>query len=184
MTAICEMHTGTGLNLSQNVFVVFYAIFWGAIFNVQSRWKSFQLPLFLRFKVATHRVILSFFILNILPILYFLWIFYLLSKLPDIKIWNLALSSILPSLGGTMGLYRLWLGFIELFPHQFYKFNKAEIPEKFRKVEPVVSYRMKKEDPVIYIGDKKSGILNIIWALIYIIIFGFLPIIYLVIANN
>ena len=61
------------------VFMLFFAIFWSAVANVQPRWKPFQFPLMLRFGHVFRRVVLAVLVLNILPILYFglvLWCLY------------------------------------------------------------------------------------------------------------
>jgi len=48
----------------QQVFMLFFAITWGALANVQPRWKAFQWPLLGRHRPATNRVVLSFLCLN------------------------------------------------------------------------------------------------------------------------
>jgi len=65
------------LKTHQEVFMVFFAIFWGLIANVQPRWKAFQWPLMFKLGVVTRRVLLAFFVMDILPVVYFgltLWI--------------------------------------------------------------------------------------------------------------
>jgi hypothetical protein len=37
------MVSGMDMNIPQEIFCVFYAIFWGAVFNVLARWKPFKL---------------------------------------------------------------------------------------------------------------------------------------------
>jgi hypothetical protein len=65
------------ITASQSIFVVFFAIFWGAIFNVQSRWRMFQ-PI-LRFRHIRNRLLLSVLVANVAPIVFFVWAFYCLK---------------------------------------------------------------------------------------------------------
>jgi hypothetical protein len=67
MTAMKEM------NIPQQIFCVFYAIFWGAVFSVSARWKHFNFGLIFDkdVKQVTKRIGLSLIILTTLPIFYF-----------------------------------------------------------------------------------------------------------------
>ena len=49
----------------QQVFMLFYAIFWGAIANVQPRWKPFQWHLFFAVPQARRRAIAALVLLNV-----------------------------------------------------------------------------------------------------------------------
>src|SRR3970040_2162923 len=63
----------------QQVFMLFYAIFWGAIANVQPRWKPFQWHLFFAVPQARRRAIAAFGLLNVLPLIFFaygMWALY------------------------------------------------------------------------------------------------------------
>src|SRR5260370_14776177 len=55
----------------QTVFMLFFAISWGAVANVQPRWHAFQWPLFFRVRQARHRCLVAFALLNLLPMIYF-----------------------------------------------------------------------------------------------------------------
>ena len=68
------------MTTTQSIFVVFFAIFWGAVFNVQGRWKMFQ-PI-LSFQHIRHRFLFSLLILNVAPVLFFVWTFFRLKNNP------------------------------------------------------------------------------------------------------
>lgn len=154
------------MNDTQNVFIVFYAILWGTAANSQPRWKAFQLPLFFMFKQVTCRVILSFVLLNIAPILYFGWTIWMLSGSHlYVTNWNpqsvglLLVHSVIPAFA-VFGFYRMWIGVIELKPDVFYFDSEQQLPERFRKVEPSID-ELKIRDNV--------GPNNIFWASVYIL---------------
>ena len=154
------------MNETQNIFIVFYAIFWGTAANAQPRWKAFQIPLLFRFKQVRHRVALSFLLLNIVPILYFGWTMWMLSgSLLSIQSWNissialLVLHSVIPAFP-TFGFYRMWIGVIELNPYFFYLPTDQDVPEGFGVSEPSVE-QLKIQTRV--------GPLNILYASLYIL---------------
>jgi len=128
---------------SQEVFMVFYAIVWGYLSNVQPRWKAFHWPLFIQLfpkwlvyllKLLIHkdnsqktalgfrpvyRLILSFVFFNIVPLGYFLLALNWLRAEYDGLTIKFVLCSTLPAMA-PFGFYRIWLGIIELWPHKFY----------------------------------------------------------------
>jgi len=130
----------TTMNDAQQIFAVFYAIFWGAIFSVSSRWKAFNFGLIFDKEVdhVTKRIILAKLILNILPILYFAGIFHVLGSNGSLcpqqrECWTdltaIVLSGIIPSFG-IFGFYRLWLCIIEYKPTNYYM-CRSSIPLKY-----------------------------------------------------
>lgn len=170
-----------GINVYQTTFMVFYAIFWGATFNAQPRWKAFQLPLVGILRVVTRRVILSFITLNILPIIYFAVIFYITSCSTDkVNVVNIIFLGVIPAFG-IFGFYRLWLGIIEISPSSFYH-NIGSLEGDYKYIEPTIGNKNDnpKNPDSIYIGDKKSGMLNILWAFVYISIGILTPSIYII----
>lgn len=154
------------MNETQNIFVVFYAIFWGTAANAQPRWKAFQLLLTFQFKRVTYRVALSFLLLNVLPILYFGWTIWMLSGSHlAVKSWDigsiarLVLHSVVPAFA-TFGFYRMWIGVIELDPDFFYFATDQDVPERFSAVEPSVEFLKIRTG----VGPR-----NILYALLYIL---------------
>src|SRR5437870_760073 len=134
------------LNVMQTIFLVFFAIFWGGIFNAQVRWKAFHWSLF-RFGPALRRTLVSFLILNILPIVFFLFAMWALAKpIPsDVRLFQY-LRAVVPAFA-IFGFYRIWLGVIEIWPKTFYA-PIGEVPETYRHFEPAFrqSYTDKSAD--------------------------------------
>ena len=175
--------------LHQQVFMLFFAIFWGATANVHPRWKAFQFPLM--FTPGLHwnvcrRVCLALLLLNLLPIVYFGYILYI-TFLPGrglangdttiIVVTKILTQGVLPAFG-MFGIYRLWLAIIELKPSLFYKNKPGDVPAKYRHVEP--TYRLSYEDkcsssgPVVELGED-AGKGNLLAALIYLLVGLFSP---------
>lgn len=129
------------MNDAQQIYAVFYAIFWGAVFNVLGRWKPFNFGLIFdkEVKHVSRRILLSLLILNIFPILYFASIFYILGfkgKLCEqqwkslSEVFEMVLSGVIPAFG-IIGFYHLWLYFIERKPRKYY-INSHLIPCKYK----------------------------------------------------
>jgi hypothetical protein len=112
------------MNLSfSDVFMVFFAIFWGTVASVQGRWKAFQLPLASIPRIG-RRVRLSMLLLNLLPLIFFGYVLLILSdKTPSCRTWLASLQfviiGVLPAFA-VFGFYRLWLGIIERSPDKYY----------------------------------------------------------------
>lgn len=127
------------MNDAQQIFAIFYAIFWGSQFNVIPRWKPFNFGLLFDNEVrhVSGRISLALLIFNIFPIIYFIVIFYILSgqyicenqKKCWISISTMVLSGIIPAFG-IFGFYRIWLYIIEKNPRQYYVNNNL-IPCKY-----------------------------------------------------
>lgn len=169
----------------QQVFMVFFAIIWGAVANVQPRWKAFQWPLFRRHCPATKRVLLSVVVLNILPLLLFAYVFWALkhdsaATWSNCSVAHLVVHGILPAFP-LFGCYRLWLAIVEAYPDAFYS-SKGAVPQKYEHIEP--TYRTKaercnsnakgrnstaKDLPIVYLGATTARA-NLIAALSYAII--------------
>jgi len=168
------------LNSCQQTFMVFYAIFWGATFNVLTKYKAFQFPLMWEFPRVMNRVLLSFLFLNILPIIYFGFIIWITSFLSyEITILTIILTGVIPAFG-IFGFYRLYLGIIELSKSTFYYLQADKHLSEYKCLEPIIgNNKDEARNPNhISLGDKESGIQNIIWALIYINFGILIPIIY------
>ncbi len=163
---------------NKTVFMLFYAIAWGIVANVQGRWKAFHWPAIHRVPKARNRVLLSFLILNVLPFFFFGYALFALTKSgqttsqrPLVAISELVIQSMLPALA-NFGFYRVWLGLIEWRPKVFYQTNAAHLPEEFRHVEPTIRTSItdkKSETPILYIGPHTAGP-NLFWGMIYFLI--------------
>jgi len=177
-----EMTTQFGIH--QQVFMLFFAIFWGATANVQPRWKAFQFPLVfkrgLRWNVC-RRVCLALLLLNLIPILYFGYVLFVTSlpgrgpadtDAPLLVVGKILVQGVVPALG-MFGIYRLWLAIVELRPSLFYKSKPDEVPEEYRHVEPTyrLDFRDKRfeSEPVVDLGSD-AGRGNLLAALAYLLV--------------
>ncbi len=108
----------------QQVYVVFYAIMWGAVANAIPRWRAFDTGNW-RDKKARRRFWWAILTMNILPLAYFALPLWLLSgeswNKVDRSAWGIAkfLIAALPSLA-LFGTYRLWLAGVQSQPDMFY----------------------------------------------------------------
>jgi hypothetical protein len=137
--------TLAAMNDAQTIFAVFYAIFWGGVFSVLSRWKPFNHGLIFNkdkkeIEHISKRIRLSLLILNILPLIYFVGIFYILGlkgnlcklqKDCGIDVSAMVLSDVIPAFA-ILGFYRLFIGIVEYNPTKYYKYS-YEIPIEYRK---------------------------------------------------
>lgn len=172
----------TTMNDAQTIFTVFYAIFWGAVFSVSSRWKPFNFGLIFdkEVKHVARRISLAKLILNILPIIYFVLIYYILGlkgnlcsqqKTYWVEFSAMVLSGIIPGFG-IFGFYRLYIGIVEFDPTKYYKY-RCEIPMRYR------AYCSKDNDPEpsiqklgIILSHKHTWRNNMIFGGVYIILSG------------
>jgi hypothetical protein len=165
---------------AQNIFFLFYAIFWGAIFNVQARWKAFQWPLlFSWYPPAVRRVLFSFLLLNLVPIGFLIFAIWQLGN-ADLPKWEVfwhgeglwAYSRPILAAFAIFGIYRAWLGVIELFPGCFYASDVKSIPADYQHVEPTYQHanmRRMGDRPVVELADG-AGTKNLIAAALYLLI--------------
>ncbi len=119
------------MNTNQTVFLVFFAIAWGAVANVQGKWKAFHWP-FVNEKPARSRVLLSMIYLNILPLAYAVFALWCLSGPdPDSVKWtpraalDVLLFGFFPAFA-AFAFHRLWLARIEANPGRYYYPKKQE----------------------------------------------------------
>jgi hypothetical protein len=159
------------MTTTQSIFVVFFAIFWGAIASVQGRWKMFHWPL-IRYCHVAARIGLSVALLNILPLLFFAWIFFLLRNTPTTTIsqWSGSqtllqiLAGIAPAFA-VFGFYRLWLAAVEFFPTAFYQRRKGQ-DRLIRKIEPTLDTLNLRSEFAPW---------NLFFALMYLVVAGGVP---------
>ena len=112
------------INTSQTIFTLFYAIIWGTLANVWSRWGAFSWPLMWdpQQKVV-QRGVLSLIIINIVPILFFAYMFLSLANYAlgtSIYVAFLKLTVIILQPFALFGFYWIWVGIIQTFPSRFY----------------------------------------------------------------
>lgn len=135
----------------ETVFMVFYAIFWGAVSNVQPRLRAFHWELFFRLPKVRCRALLSFIVLNVAPLVFFGYILWALAvrtalplDRPLAKVSQLVIRGVVPAFG-IFGLYWVWIAIVEFFPHRFYFANPDDLTPNCRHIEP--TYRVESEPP-------------------------------------
>ena len=132
------------MNGLQNIFAIFFAIFWGTMAGSLPRWKAFQYPLICRIPEVTRRVSLSFVLLNLFPILFFGWTMWVLKDRAIRDPWTvwtisqIITHSVIPAIS-VFGFYRLWLAIIEFCPRTFYREFPHEVLPQYRKNEPTIA---------------------------------------------
>lgn len=161
----------------QQVFMLFFAIIWGAVANVQPRWKAFQWPLIRRHGPARNRLLLSLLVLNAIPLLLFGYVVWVLGAHhgPDMghPIFHLVGHGVVPAFA-LFGCYRLWLAIVEACPSTFYssKVGNGGVPEKYQHSEP--TYRNTPDNtqtqlPIVHLGPDTAGP-NAGAALLYLVV--------------
>lgn len=158
----------------QGIFLVFYAIFWGGIFNVQARWKAFHWPLFGHFGQARRRALISLLILNLVPIGFFAIAMWALRKPipPNISFWMFVVDYVRPVVAAfaIFGFYRIWLGIVESWPGCFYASAIGTIPLKYQHVEPTFRHSWgDRHGPVVDLADG-AGCPNVFFGCLYVLI--------------
>lgn len=115
------------LNVPQQAFTLFYAINWGTAANSQPRWKAFAWGAIGEDQASRRRAWLSVFLLNILPLIYFVVVLRVLDCPPwrDLDQWSLLTASrifvsVLPAFA-PFGFYRVWIGVVEKWREHFYR---------------------------------------------------------------
>jgi hypothetical protein len=140
----------------QTVFMLFYAIFWGSVANVQPRWKAFQWPLFFKLPQVRCRAMAALFFLNVLPLCFFAYGMWALHGRGPTKYAPLGgslhyvIRGVVPAFA-VFGLYRFWLAVVELHPDCFYASDRCKLDKKYWYVEP--TYRLGAIGPEKTPGD-------------------------------
>jgi len=148
------------MTLSQQIFLVFYAIFWGYVTNAQPKWKAFHWPLLFRCAPASWRLLLSFFFLSVLPITFFTWALLRLTNTGSALGVKETLLGVVPA-AAIFGFYRLWLGIAELGRNAFYRQDTSTCPTIPAEIEPTVKS--------LHIDPAIGGWWNVLYGLLYVV---------------
>lgn len=112
------------LNAAQTVFTLFYAIMWGALANVWPRWKAFDLSLVAYpGNRAVQRWLLSFGLLNAVPIAFFVLILFRLQYWRLDPCWWPTTGKLLVVMlqpFALIGFYWVWASILARFRNVFY----------------------------------------------------------------
>jgi hypothetical protein len=109
------------LNVPQQIFTLFYAITWGTAANSLPRWKAFAWGAIRADVPSMWRAWLSVFLLNVLPLVYFVSV---LGWLSSETVWNTTawwkiFASILPAFA-PFGFYRIWTSVVQRWSEFYY----------------------------------------------------------------
>jgi hypothetical protein len=156
------------MNNIQNIFLVFFAIFWGTMVAALPRWKPFQLPLFMRFRPATWRVVWSMLVFNVIPLGYVALMLNILGESggnpnEPLSPIQLVLLGVVPAFA-AFGFYRFWLGVVEIVPNLFL----AKKEEEVKKYKPDNDSIPAEPYQGMFYLDRKNGVLNVFYAMVYI----------------
>lgn len=156
------------MSTAQNVFVVFYAIFWGTQANVQGRWKMFNWPLIVRHSRIRNRCLLSLAMMNLGQVLMFVVYFWLLDNR------DYPLLGIMAAFG-IFGWYRFWLAIIEWWPERFYfpfddltALPPTEVEPRFRRQSDCGKELPSCKQKCLVLGDWGRG--NFLTGIVYLAI--------------
>jgi hypothetical protein len=117
----------SNMTTSQQIFLLFFAIFWGTSANAWPKWKPFHWPFFFYSKRVAARVLWSLVMLNIVPVIFFTCILMRLGTPSHTSIVSLreVLTGIVPAFA-FFGIYRIWMAVIERWPSAFYYKDHSE----------------------------------------------------------
>jgi len=109
------------MNLYQQIFALFYAIMWGSLANVWNKWRPFDWSRMGEGEHSLARTMLSLFMLNLLPILFFIYMFLELgsSKLSG-TCFGMKLFVVMLQPFSLIGFYGVWVAIIQWFRPYFY----------------------------------------------------------------
>ncbi len=147
------------LNSAQTIFALFYAIMWGTLANVWPRWRAFDWAAKHDKKRAIYRSTLSLIVLNLIPILFFIFVslrlgYWTFEKQSCSVIWW-KLFVIMSQPFVLIGLYKIWVATVQLFRKTFY-------PIMLSKSDKCSGIRPEELDPKYAIGNYLTGVLYII----------------------
>ena len=116
------------MNTMQSIFLIFFAIFWGTVCAAWPKWKPFHWTFVFYSRKVALRALWSFAFLNIAPLAYIVLAYFRLSAVRSDSVITIRhlMMSIVPAFA-IFGIYRIWIGIIELVPSLFYYRDRDEI---------------------------------------------------------
>lgn len=115
----------------QIIFTIFYGLYFAATLTLTRIFQPFDTPSMYKWKfVAWFRFLVSFLLLNILPLLYFVIVFCSLGKIDSFNpgFWPM-LALLMFSLAG-FGFYRIYFGIMLIKYGNKYLFYGESLPEQ------------------------------------------------------
>jgi hypothetical protein len=143
------------LGFGQQIFLIFFAVFWGGIASVYGRYKPFG---WLSGGRNLLRILVAIFLLDIFPILSFVFVLWILGRNPwKISVWDFENGTkiilVVLTAFGIFGPYRIWIGLVQQWPRSFYTEERIE--------------RLRCREP-----DDVNGLLavgNFVWGVAYLL---------------
>lgn len=116
------------MNSMQSIFLIFFAIFWGTVCAAWPKWKPFHWTFVFYSRRVALRALWSFALLNVVPLAYIILAYLRLSAVQSDSVLSVRhlMMSIVPAFA-IFGIYRIWIGTIELVPSLFYYRDNDEI---------------------------------------------------------
>ena len=159
------------LNIPQQAFILFFAIFWGASANSQPRWKAFAWGATGADKPSWRRVWLSVMILNLLPLVYFPLVLRLLSgdRWTNLTAWSAStlfkiFLATLPAFA-PFGFLRIWTAVVARYPMTFYGFLPTEAASELPQIWKEIGIDLTASDL-----SPKWWKRNFIWGAVYVLL--------------
>ena len=161
---------GLEVNVNQQIFIVFFAIFWGTTTSVHGRWNMYPFPLYKDISPqAGKRLLLSLGLMTLAPLIFFGFAMVQLDQYKEVE-WTFLSSSkvlirsVLPAFS-VFGFYRLWVAIVELCPESFYR-KEVEAQGIPDEIDPTLeSLHLASNEKVKSWGEMNLGV-----ALIYIFV--------------
>lgn len=118
------------MNQAQTIFTLFYGLYFAATIPLTRPLRPFDTPAMWGCDPhAWRRFIVSFFLLNLLPLAYFVFIFGRLSELNDFKMSFCSMFLLLLVSVAGFGFYRIYFGVMLLPFRGKYLFYGTELPQ-------------------------------------------------------
>jgi hypothetical protein len=150
------------MNSAQQIFLVFFAIFWGTSSNAWPKYKPFHWTFVLRDGRVACRVALSFLMLNVIPVSFFVWALRNLKGTEGVPSVRETLAGVTPAFA-VFGIYRIWLGIIECSPSRFYYVNESAQPDYLKNADPTIEENL-------HLGGSTRSWFNLLFGVVYIVI--------------
>jgi hypothetical protein len=154
------------MTIPQQIFLVFYAIFWGTSATSWPKWLPFHYTfVFISCRVA-RRVTWSFVMLNVVPVAFFVWAMLQLGRhTSPVLDWREILEGVVPAFA-FFGFYRVWISVIQRFPTCFYYKDGAEQRRKNPDLKGGIDPTIKS----IPIAGPRQWWVNLLFGLLHIIV--------------
>jgi len=123
------------MNNAQTIFTIFYGVYFAVTTTLTGKFSPFDTPsMYKGCRAAWKRFALSFLLLNVVPLVYFLKIYRWLSLAPEPfqpTFWSM-LALLLLSIAG-FGFYRIYFGIMLLKKDGRYSFYNGDLPKALQE---------------------------------------------------